>query len=249
MHTIKYSVLLLSGLLLGCNATAPARPDMAPARPDMEPAPENGEAVQSPQAGGESAPAAARPADGAEMSRRVASQLDQLGGRLVLMQEQLLQLRADSQRLQEQNQMVLNRLQLISGNALSANEEDTSGAEAMDAAGTEQLDSVIGQLMQLINSLDNAGVSGGEFAVTTTYTRNGDWILLRYHRRDGTTWLADAGGWRLLSEQQPPSPGDYQVLVHRADQDSKGYVAVRIDRTTGHSWWLNDTYWQEYRRD
>jgi len=244
VHTIKYSVLLLSGLLLGCNATAPARPDMAPT-------PENGEVVQSPQAGGDAAPAATGQTDGAEMSRRVASQLDQLGGRLVLMQEQLLQLRADSQRLQEQNQMVLNRLQLISGNALSAGEGDTAGTEATDTTGTEQLDSVIGQLMQLLNSLDNAGpgVSGGEFAVTTTYTRNGDWILLRYHRRDGTTWLADGGGWRLLSEQQPPSPGDYQVLVHRADQDSKGYVAVRIDRTTGYSWWLNDTYWQEYRRD
>lgn len=241
MHTIKYSFLLLSGLLLGCNATAPVRPEMAPV-------PEGSGEVQKVQ--GSEPPAAADAGGLDEASSQIGARLDQLSGRLTLMQEQLLQLRADSQQLQEQNQMVLNRLQLIGSQMPSASESAGTGEDAaVDSAGAEQLDAMIGQLMQLLNSLDNAGLSGGDYTVTTTYTRSGDWILLRYHRRDGTTWLADGGDWRLLKEQQTLPPGDYQVLVHRADQDSKGYVAVRIDRTTGHSWWLKDTYWQEYRRD
>jgi hypothetical protein len=176
------------------------------------------------------------------------SQFDQLSGRLTLIQEQLLQLRTDSQRLQEQNQMVLNRLQLLSSRPQSA-EQDNTAAVARPDTGAEQLDMAIGQLMQLLNSLDNTGTAGGEYAITTTYTRNGDWILLRYHRSNGSTWLADGVGWRPLQEQKTPARGDYEVLVHRADQDRKGYVAVRIDRTNGNSWWLNDNRWQEYLRD
>lgn len=249
MHRLNYRffLLLLSGLLLGCNATTPARPGGAPS-------PEQGNNAVQGAAAGASAAASGGQEETAPLqsgaSAAISSRLDQLAGWLTLMQEQLLQLRADSQRLQEQNQMLLNRLQLIGGNVQPAGEGDTddSGAAA-DAAGTEQLDAVIGQLMQLINSLDNAGSGGGEYAITTTYTRSGDWVLLRYHRLNGSTWLADGDGWRPLQERQTPPPGDYQVLVHRADQDSKGYVAVRIDRSTGYSWWLKDTYWQEYMRD
>lgn len=246
MRIIQFSPLLFSALLLGCNASNPTRPEDQAATDQAVQAPAANEMAVPAQ---EQQPSPSRPASQPAMAPASAqSQFDQLSGRLTLMQEQLLQLRADSQRLQEQNQMVLNRLQLLSAPTQDGEQENGDAAVQGDP-GTEQLDMAIGQLMQVLNSLDNTGTAGGEYAITTTYTRNGDWILLRYNRVTGSTWLADAGDWRLLQEQQTPARGDYQVQVHRADQDRKGYVAVRIDRTTGDSWWLNDNRWQEYMRD
>lgn len=252
MRIIKLTPLLLSALLLGCNATTQTRPETVP---DEEPQTQQASDGSAAEASADqpanvegTRPQQQTPAAPAVSSQ---SQFDQISGRLTLIQEQMLQLRSDNQRLQEQNQMVLNRLQLLSSSAAAATENDGE-SEASGAAadgGSEQLDMAIGQLMQVLNSLDNTGSSGGEYALSTTYTRSGDWILLRYHRLNGSTWLADSGEWRPLQEQQAPSRGDYDVLLHRADQDRKGYVGVRIDRNTGRSWWLNDTRWQEYIRD
>jgi hypothetical protein len=242
--------LLLSVLLLGCNAINQTRPEGGPdqVRPDQaaptQPAGDNRTPPQNVAPPAAEQPRPEPPPPGNQ------TRFDQIEGRLTLIQEQLLQLRSDSQRLQEQTQMLLNRLQLLSRTSGATETEakaDTSKAAAAD--GGEQLDMAIGQLMQVLNTLDNTGASGGEYGISTTYTRNGDWILLRYHRLNGSTWLADSDQWRPLQEQQPPPPGDYEVLVHRADQDRKGYVAVRFDRTTGRSWWLNDTRWQAYVRE
>lgn len=247
VRILKLSPLLFSALLLGCNASTQTLPDSGmpddaePVQADVD---ATGAQPSSPQTDA-SRPASQPSAAPVSASK---SQFDQLSGRLTLMQEQLLQLRTDSQRLQEQNQMVLNRLQLLSSRPQSS-EQDSTAASAQPDTGAEQLDMAIGQLMQVLNSLDNTGTVGGEYAITTTYTRSGDWVLLRYHRGNGSTWLADGGDWRPLQEQRAPARGDYEVLVHRADQDRKGYVAVRIDRTNGNSWWLNDNRWQEYLRD
>jgi len=247
VRILKFSPLLFTALLLGCNASTQTRPDDPVGTEQAEQAaPGNEGAARAPVQQPSPSQPVPQPAPAPAVSAQ--SQFDQLSGRLTLMQEQLLQLRTDSQRLQEQNQMVLNRLQLISAPNQGDEQEDAQAVSQADS-GAEQLDMAIGQLMQVLNSLDNTGSAGGEYAITTTYTRSGDWILLRYNRVNGSTWLADAGDWRLLQEQQMPERGDYQVLVHRADQDRKGYVAVRIDRTTGHSWWLNDNRWQEYMRD
>jgi hypothetical protein len=223
VRILKLSPLLFSALLLGCNASTQTLPDSG--------MPDDAESVQA-----DVDATGAQPSSPQTDASRPASQ------------EQLLQLRTDSQRLQEQNQMVLNRLQLLSSRPQSS-EQDSSAGAAQPDTGAEQLDMAIGQLMQVLNSLDNTGTVGGEYAITTTYTRSGDWVLLRYHRGNGSTWLADGGDWRPLQEQRAPARGDYEVLVHRADQDRKGYVAVRIDRTNGNSWWLNDNRWQEYLRD
>lgn len=251
MRIIKFVPLLLSALLLGCNATNQTQPESASVEEAQAPQADDSQATE-PSADQPARDDRSRPVQQTPVASALSEQsrFDQLGGRLTLIQEQLLQLRSDSQRLQEQNQMVLNRLQLLSSSA-AAETENGEEAEASGAAdgGGEQLDMAIGQLMQVLNSLDNTGSSGGEYALSTTYTRSGDWILLRYHRLNGSTWLADSGEWRPLQEQQTPSRGDYDVLLHRADQDRKGYVGVRIDRNTGRSWWLNDTRWQEYIRD
>jgi hypothetical protein len=251
VRIIKLTPLLLSALLLGCNATNQTRPESASDEAPQTQQVRDGARAEA--SGGQSASEdRSRPEQQPPAAPTISSQsqFDQLSGRLTLIQEQMLQLRSDNQRLQEQNQMVLNRLQLISSSTAATSEVDVeSEASGTAANGSEQLDMAIGQLMQVLNSLDNTGSSDGEYALGTTYTRNGDWILLRYHRLNGSTWLADRGEWRPLEEQQAPSQGDYKVLLHRADQDRKGYVAVRIDRNTGSTWWLNDTRWQEYISD
>jgi small-conductance mechanosensitive channel len=168
VRILKLSPLLFSALLLGCNASTQTLPDSG--------MPDDAESVQadvdatgaqpsSPQADA-SRPGSQPPAAPVSASQ---SQFDQLSGRLTLMQEQLLQLRTDSQRLQEQNQMVLNRLQLLSSRPQSS-EQDSSAGAAQPDTGAEQLDMAIGQLMQVLNSLDNTGTVGGEYAITTTYT-------------------------------------------------------------------------------
>lgn len=236
MRITRLGSLLLTVLLAGCNATSQTLPQGEPVLV------ERGE-----QATGGPEQAPARPVE-AQTAPAMPSQnqFDQLSGRLTLMQEQLLQLRSDNQLLMEQNKMVLNRLQLITSSVTMAAPSADQQNVAPSSGGSEQLDMAIGQLMQVLNEVDNPAVQGGEYSIATTYTRNGDWILLRYHRSSGATWLADSGEWSELQEQQAPEQGSYQVLVHRADQDRKGYVAVRVDGVSGRSWWLNDTRWQEY---
>lgn len=236
MRITRSGSLLLTVLLVGCNATNQTLPQ-------GEPSPvERGE-----QTSGGPEPSPVRPVE-AQMVPAMPSQnqFDQLSGRLTLMQEQLLQLRSDNQQLMEQNQMVLNRLQLITSSVAMAAPNADQQATAPSTDGSEQLDVAIGQLMQVLNEVDNPAAPNGEYSIATTYTRNGDWILLRYHRSSGATWLADSGEWNPLQEEQAPEQGSYQVLVHRADQDRKGYVAVRVDGVSGQSWWLNDNRWQEY---
>ncbi|GAA0784328.1 hypothetical protein [Marinobacterium sediminicola] len=177
----------------------------------------------------------------------VQSGFDQLSGRLTLLQEQVLQLRTDSQRLLEQNQMLLNRLQLLSTEPEATNDPD-SAKPATDGAASEQLDAAIGQLMQMLNQMEMPSDEGGQFGIATTYTRQGGWVLVRFDRRTGETWLADAGRWQPLADVDFMNLSSYRVLVHRADQDAKGYVAVRFDEQTGMTWWLNGNRWQEYEQ-
>ncbi|SEF69186.1 hypothetical protein [Marinobacterium lutimaris] len=201
------------------------------------------------QAPAETPRAAADGSEGASAGGSAGSlgnQLDQLNGRLTLVQEQLMQLRAQVQQQGELNQMVLTRLQQMPQQ--SANSQDALAA--MDAEGASsvdgsQVDAAIAQLLQTVNEL---GLSSNSdlYGVATTYTSRGVWVLIRYRRDTGETWLADQGRWAALDEEGYPAASSYEVKLQRADQDLKGYVAVRIDRNTGESWWLNDRRWQRY---
>ncbi|MBA4501187.1 hypothetical protein [Marinobacterium marinum] len=240
MYVIRPCVAMLALLLAGCNAAAPTQPAEAAASPPS-PHSENASTTEPRDAGGAGAASHERSSAGSAIQ----SGFDQISGRLTLLQEQVLQLRSDNQTLLEQNQMLLNRLQLLT--APSAPESEDEGERVVSAgAASEQLDAAIGQLMQMLNQMDMAAGAGGQFAVTTTYTRQGDWVLLRYDRHTGETWQAKAGRWLPLADVDYLNTSSYRVLVHRADQDSKGYVAVRIDEQGGMSWWLNGDRWQEY---
>jgi len=229
--------------LVGCNA--------APTQPQP---PKGASAAEAPssssQEAGASEPATSRQSQAesfAETARAVQSGFDQLSGRLTLLQEQVLQLRSDNQRLLEQNQMLLNQLELLSSRQVVATEgEAAAGMDTQDMAASGQLDAAIGQLMQLMNQLEIPDAGQGQFGLATTYTQQGDWVLLRFDRITGETWMAEYGDWQQVSDDGMAESSLYDVQISRADRNTAGYVAVRIDLNSGRSWWLNGKRWQEY---
>ena len=239
MRIPHLGIPLLALLLSGCNA--------AQTQPQSDQGEANPAAETQQQASSSNAAASRSNTDvGAEMAGAIQTGFDQLSGRLTLLQEQVLQIRSSNQQLMEQNQMLLNRLELMTRTQPGA--ETLSGEEAMaDDAGTEQLDAAIGQLMQLLNQVEMpAGASQGQFGLATTYTQNGDWVLLRFDRHSGETWIAEFGDWQLISDEIQPDDSLYEIQITRADRNTAGYVAVRIDLNSGRSWWLNGKRWQEY---
>ena len=162
-------------------------------------------------------------------------------GSLTLLQEQVIQLKSLLERQTEVGQMVLTRLEYANPSATPA---DPSEENATSADGA--VDDAINQLLQVVNQL-GFSEGGDQYAVATTYTAKGAWILLRYRSDTGETWLADNGGWIPLEEEGELYPSRYRIQLSRADQDLKGYVAVRIDQQSGQVWWLNDRLWQVYQ--
>lgn len=233
------SGVLLGALLLvsGCNGTG-VQPvaNAAGTPPPAAVAAESAAPANAVAGTGAQAPA---PADVAGLR----NQLDQLSGRLVLLQEQVIQLKALGQQQADTGQAVLQRLQrLTSSGAAGATDEAPLNDEM--GGGAQQLDAALAQLMQMMNGIQG----GGEpYAIASAYTAKGEWILLRYDTQSGDSWLADGGRWMALSEDEGLPSARYQVQMLRADQDLKGYVAVRIDQLSGKSWWLNDRRWQVYQ--
>lgn len=180
-----------------------------------------------------------------DMSNTLQNQLDDLAGRITLVQEQLIQLRSLSQQIADQQQLQGQRLAQLSEQGSQG--RSVAGME-MDAGYLEQaVEDIDAALAQLLSALSlqapEQGAVAAPYRVATAYTRKG-WILIRYHAESGETWLADRNTWQRLQESGSLRPSSYEVQVQRADQDSKGYVAVRIDRRDGRSWWLNDQTWQ-----
>lgn len=233
----------LSLLLVGCNAATVQPQPAAPAGQAAAPAEPADSADSAPAADTPVETASARPVSGAQIS----NQLDQLSGRLALIQEQLIQLKSAGQQQAEMNQMLLTRLQHLSERgAAKAADPGTSDAQGNDEA-SAQMDAVIGQLMQTVNQLGLADAAD-TFAVASAYTAKGSWVLVRYRVDTGETWLADQGSWVKIDEETGSLPlSSYAIQLQRADQDLKGFVAVRIDRRSGESWWLNDRRWQVYQ--
>lgn len=240
MRIPHLGIPLLALLLSGCNA-AQTQPQSAQGEANQ-----SAETQQQQASSPDAAPSRSSTNDAAEMAGAIQTGFDQLSGRLTLLQEQVLQIRSSNQQLMEQNQMLLNRLELMTRTQPEA--ELLTGDEASaEDGGTEQLDAAIGQLMQLLNQVEMpAGSSQGQFGLATTYTQNGDWVLLRFDRHSGETWIAEFGDWQLISDEIQPDDSLYEIQITRADRNTAGYVAVRIDLNSGRSWWLNGKRWQEY---
>lgn len=243
--TIRLPILLTLVTLTGCmgSGTAPQQSSAAPAA-----APE----VQSNDTAAVDA-GSTEPSTSVEQvvvereSTNIANQMDQLMGRLTLLQEQVINQRALAQQQLELSQAILQRVQLMTNTALI---DETKPGQTDQTAGlqAEQLDAALNQLLQIANEMQvntAAPNTSSQWAVESAVTNKG-WILIRYRSDSGESWIAEKGSWTLLKSDTQPPAGRYDVQIERRDTDSKGYVAVRINRETGDTWWLNDRTWQAY---
>lgn len=185
-----------------------------------------------------------------DMSNSLQTQLDQLSGRLTLVQEQVIQIRSLSQQVLEQSQMNARQLQAVQEGSQSASSQPSVAGFEEDLANSsleqvvQDIDQAVAQLLSSMSMQSpQAAEISGPFMIATAYTQRG-WILIRYHVQTGETWLANNNDWTPLRDNENLQASSYDVQVQRADQDRKGYVAVRIDRRNGKSWWLNEDTWQ-----
>ena len=181
-------------------------------------------------------------------SPNITNQIDQLMGRLTLVQEQVINQRALAQQQLELSQAILQRVQLMTNTALIDETKPAAEADAVSDAQSEQLDAALNQLLQIANEMQvNSSQQSidSPWGVASAVTNKG-WILIRYRMDTGESWIAEKGSWTLLKEESTPIAGAYNVQIERRDTDSKGYVAVRLDRSSGTTWWLNDRTWQAY---
>ncbi|WP_292959242.1 hypothetical protein, partial [Neptuniibacter sp. UBA6509] len=177
-------------------------------------------------------------------SNKSVDQFELIGNRMTAVQDHLLQIKSQSAQLQQQNQALSIQLQSLQTDvqALALNNE---AVPVQEAAQPDAFNGVLDQITMMANELSSQ-VQDGAFRVVSAYTAKGQWVLIRFHRFTGETWLADKGQWNQLDESAATGTAEYEVVLLRADKDIKGYVAARINRITGESWWLKQNVWQPY---
>ncbi|NVK41780.1 MAG: hypothetical protein HWE39_11110 [Oceanospirillaceae bacterium] len=238
--------ILMSALLAGCNS-ASVQPGAAASEPvaDTAGADVEGKSPSTQSAAAVQAGAVAKSAPAAD-SDDIVQRLDQLSGRLTLVQEQLIELKAQGVELSQQSQQLLARMQMMSRPEAGTDASPVAEA-AIDTTPDSSLDGLIDQLGMIANELSVRGAGDG-YRLATNYTRSGQWVLIRYDRFSGESWLADQGAWQSLHDPATLPSSDYEVVLERADNDIKGYVAARLDRRSGETWWLKQDTWQKFNR-
>ncbi|WP_415900736.1 hypothetical protein [Neptuniibacter sp. QD48_11] len=185
---------------------------------------------------------ATKPSQSSEL--QPASQLDIIANRMTAVQDHLLQLKFQTGQLQQQNKELALQLQgLASEVQAMAVEPDTTGQS--EPVSPDAFNGVLDQITMMANELSSQ-VQDGAFRIASAYTSKGQWVLIRFHRFTGEAWLADKGQWHLLEESGSTGTAEYEVVLLRADNDVKGYVAARINRISGDTWWLKQNTWQPY---
>jgi len=198
----------------------------------------------------ENAQAAAPPAEQRDTSPAYTmdqtAQFDQLNGRITLLQEQFLELKVQNSSLAERVQLLLTQFQVLAQevkrSALPATE-----TTAPDPALTEMMQRLDQQLIELQQIAPELG-GGDPFKLASCYTAKGQWVMIRYNRFSGESWVSAANNWQPLEEEQVPMISSYDIQLLPANSDVKGYVAARIDHNSGDSWWLNQNTWVKYQQ-
>lgn len=172
----------------------------------------------------------------AQLEATRAENVEYLSGQLSTMQEQVIQIKADTSELRKTTQILLARAQMLSDQSAKIVSENIGGSisSTQEAPDLEQLTK---QLKSLIKRTD------AQYQLVSGYTAKGEWVLIRYDRFSGESWLADQGQWNLLNESEEVLPSVFTIQLLRADKDIKGYVAARVDQATGQSWWLKQDTW------
>lgn len=181
------------------------------------------------------------------------AEFEKLNGRITLMQEQFMELKMQNTSVAERVQLLLTQFQLLAQEVKRAAMKMPGEHEvAQDASPPREnvaelmlrLDQQLIELQQIAPELGG----GNPFQLATAYTAKGQWILIRYNRFSGESWISGNGNWQPLLEEQSPAISSYEIQLLRANGDVKGYVAARIDQNTGDSWWLNRDTWVKYQQ-
>ncbi|WP_156905244.1 hypothetical protein [Neptunomonas japonica] len=211
-------------LIAGCQ-TAGVLPE--PGSAETPPSPE--EAVK------QVAPAPSEPST-APLAVSRSDNVEYLSGQLSTMQEQVIQIKADTSELRKTTQILLARAQMLSNQSAKKAPSGTSASES-SIEESPDLEQLTNRLNSLIKRTD------AQYQLVSGYTAKGEWVLIRYDRFSGESWLADNGQWNLLNESEEVLPSVFTIQLLRADKDVKGYVAARVDQATGQSWWLKQDTW------
>ena len=175
-----------------------------------------------------------------QSSNQIASpdSISRLQSQITALQEQLIKVTSDTAAILSISQMLIanSQVQAASNNNTSANKKTTTATTKPD----KSLTKILKKLEVLSPTPD------GSFGIVSSYTARKQWVLIRFDRHTGETWLADNNGWNALAETSDLEVSQYDVHLIRADQDTKGFVASRIDRRSGETWWLNKKQWMVY---
>ncbi len=178
--------------------------------------------------------------------------------RITLVQEQLIKLGQQLQALQQRNQQLLQamqRMQLTQAQSTdkSQPENEQAATDGEEGRPEDRVTELLYRLEQQLaeqQSVSVAGASGavaGGFRLASAYTPKGQWVIFKYDEQTGLTWNAHDGSWIEVDEQESIPASVYQVVLRPAAGDIKGYVAARIDRETGRSWWLRGNVWEPFQ--
>ncbi|MDX2422630.1 MAG: hypothetical protein QNK43_08130 [Amphritea sp.] len=217
MNRMGILVLLSLFSLAGCNAVN-VQPDSEPLAEPMDSAP--------------------------VVAVNQAEQFEQLNSRITLLQEQFLELKVQNSAVAERVQLLLTQFQVLAQEVKRSSA--TPDAVPIDNELQEMMARLDQQLIELQQIAPELG-GGDPFKLASCYTAKGQWVMIRYNRFSGESWISAANSWQPLTEEQSPSISSYDVQLLRANGDVKGYVAARIDHNTGESWWLNQTTWVKYQ--
>lgn len=217
MNRMGILVLLSLFSLAGCNAVN-VQPDSEPLAEPMDSAP--------------------------VVAVNQAEQFEQLNSRITLLQEQFLELKVQNSAVAERVQLLLTQFQVLAQEVKRSSA--TPDAVPVDNELKEMMARLDQQLIELQQIAPELG-GGDPFKLASCYTAKGQWVMIRYNRFSGESWISAANSWQPLAEEQSPSISSYDVQLLRANGDVKGYVAARIDHNTGESWWLNQTTWVKYQ--
>lgn len=238
----RISLLLAATLLTACTNS------------NVQPQPEPSTAEQAVEQAAAEAARQAAPAQSSASPAVTSEDFERLESRFNLAQEQLLGLITQSAQTQALNQRILLQLQGIQNTLGSENVDGGAGGDTMGGYDTAALDAVLEQLLLVANDIGgSSGTPTTPFGMAMTYIGGGNWKVIRFNRTTGETWLARGNDWLLLSDSEILPEASYEVrmisgedLLVPDESIHKGFVAARLDRTSGRIWWLNKTTWQAF---
>ncbi|EPJ53588.1 MAG: hypothetical protein OFPI_10290 [Osedax symbiont Rs2] len=177
-------------------------------------------------------------------SNQIASpdSLSRLQAQITALQEQVIKLSSETNSILKNSQLLVASSQMQNAALQGTAVTDKDKNQAVKKTPANQ------SLNTILKRIEGMSPSPkGAFGIVSSYTASKQWVLIRFDRQTGETWLADNEGWNALSENSELQISQYDVHLIRADQDKKGYVASRIDQRSGETWWLNKKQWVVYQ--